>query len=179
MAEEFTIKSNALEAKINQLLPSQGGFATGLDLSASSMIIPVVDLTESAEGSNVRQDLQTAIAYGSATTFDINNTTTTIANTPGFWRLYGVATVINNTSLSKRCGIIINDGSSDKDVWNMKFTNNSVTGVSSQAIDNTFFLRAGDTLKISCNDTAICAGSVRQIADINGNLINPSGFTIL
>ena len=67
MAEEFTIKSEQIEAKINQLLPSQGGYGAGLDFSASTMVIPIVDLTETAEGSQLRQDLQTAFSYNSAT----------------------------------------------------------------------------------------------------------------
>ena len=50
MAEEFIIKSEAIEDKINQLLPSQGGFQAGVDFSASTMVIPIVDLTETAEG---------------------------------------------------------------------------------------------------------------------------------
>ena len=62
MAQEFTINSSAIESKINQLLPSQGGFGAGVDFSASTMVIPIVDLTESAEGSDVRQDLQTAFS---------------------------------------------------------------------------------------------------------------------
>ena len=59
MASEFTIKSEQIESKINQLLPSQGGYGAGVDFSASTMVIPIVDLTETAEGSALRQDLQT------------------------------------------------------------------------------------------------------------------------
>ena len=80
MAQEFTINSTAIETKINQLLPSQGGFGAGVDLSASTMVIPIVDLTESAEGSGVRQDLQTAISFNTATAFNVNNATTTVIN---------------------------------------------------------------------------------------------------
>ena len=69
MGQEFIIKSQDLEDKINQLLPSQGGFQAGVDLSASTQIIPIVDLTETAEGSNVRQDLQTALSLKSCTSF--------------------------------------------------------------------------------------------------------------
>ena len=36
MAQEFTINSTAIESKINQLLPSQGGFGAGVDFSAST-----------------------------------------------------------------------------------------------------------------------------------------------
>ena len=63
MAQEFTIKSQDIEDKINQLLPSQGGFGAGVDFSASTMVIPIVDLTETAEGSALRQDLQSAISF--------------------------------------------------------------------------------------------------------------------
>ena len=54
MAQEFVIKSQNIEDKINQLLPSQGGFQAGVDFSASTMVIPIVDLTETAEGSTLR-----------------------------------------------------------------------------------------------------------------------------
>ena len=67
MAQEFTINSSAIENKINQLLPSQGGFGAGIDFSASTMVIPIVDLTESAEGGTARQDLQTALSLISVT----------------------------------------------------------------------------------------------------------------
>ena len=70
MAQEFTIKSQDIEDKINQLLPSQGGQGAGIDFSASTMVIPVVDLTETAEGSSLRQDLQTSLSTA-MTTFSI------------------------------------------------------------------------------------------------------------
>ena len=63
MAQEFTIKSQSIEDKINQLLPSQGGFQPGVDFSASTMVIPIVDLTETAEGSSLRQDLQLSLIH--------------------------------------------------------------------------------------------------------------------
>ena len=44
----------------------------------------------------------------------------------------------------------------------------------SEKFDYIVFLKAGDSLKVkSSNAFAQIAGSVRQIADINGNLINP------
>ena len=73
MAQEFTIKSQDIEDKINQLLPSQGGAGAGVDFSASTMVIPIVDLTETAEGSSLRQDLQSSLSHKSITTFDVSN----------------------------------------------------------------------------------------------------------
>ena len=89
MAQEFTIKSQDIEDKINQLLPSQGGFAPGVDFSASTMVIPIVDLTETAEGSSLRQDLQTAFSLISLTDNTVTNQTVTIINTTGYFRLFG------------------------------------------------------------------------------------------
>ena len=81
MGQEFIIKSQSLEDKVNQLLPSQGGAAAGVDLSASTTIIPIVDLTETATGSLLRQDLQTSLGFNAITPFAVLNTTTTIINT--------------------------------------------------------------------------------------------------
>ena len=89
MAEEFTINSAAIETKINQLLPSQGGFQPGVDFSASTMVIPIIDLTETAEGGTARADLQTALSLTSITAFSVFNTTTTLINTTGYYRVFG------------------------------------------------------------------------------------------
>ena len=85
MGQEFFIKSDNLESKVRQLLPSQGGLGAGFDLSASTQIIPIVDLTESAEGSNVRQDLQTALSFDNITAHQVTGTTTTIINNTGYY----------------------------------------------------------------------------------------------
>ena len=78
MGQEFVIKSQQIEDKINQLLPSQGGFQAGVDFSASTTVIPIVDLTETAEGSALRQDLQTSFSLNSVTVSTAFNTTTTL-----------------------------------------------------------------------------------------------------
>ena len=80
MGQEYFINSQELEYKIRQLLPSQGGSGAGVDLSASTQIVPIIDLTESAEGSNVRQDLQTAFTLDNITRYDISNTTQSMIN---------------------------------------------------------------------------------------------------
>ena len=174
MAQEFTIKSQQIEDKINQLLPSQGGFQPGVDFSASTMVIPIVDLTETAEGSALRADLQTALSHTSATTFDVSNTNTTIINTTGYYRVIGT---INSmlSSTATEASIIINDGATDKIIYG--YRSPSVTGISGPInlnFDFNVFLSAGDQLEANSN-TSLCnlVGSVRQIADINGNLVNP------
>ena len=76
-----TVTSEALQLKLRQLLPSQQGFGT--DLSASDTIIPVIDLTSAAEGSDVNETLQSALAFGSQTVFAVANTNADQANSPG------------------------------------------------------------------------------------------------
>ena len=92
MAQEFTIKSEEIESKINQLLPSQGGFGAGVDFSASTMVIPIIDLTETAEGSSVRPDLQSAMSHNQITAFSVTNASNTVlVNTTGYFRVFGLA----------------------------------------------------------------------------------------
>jgi hypothetical protein len=95
MAQEFTINSADIEDKINQLLPSQGGKEPGVDFSASTMVVPIVDLTESAEGSSLRQDLQTASSFAS-TNVEIINNDLQLVNTTGYYQVVFSYTI--NTS---------------------------------------------------------------------------------
>jgi hypothetical protein len=173
MAQEFIIKSQDIEDKINQLLPSQGGFQAGVDFSASTMVIPIVDLTETAEGSALRADLQTALSFTTATAFAVQNTTTTVVNTTGYWRIYASSTLTRSASCIN--SIKINDGTSDKTIWSHDIPDSGSTiYTSTQLVDVIVKLEAGHSLKIVSSSAATdFTGSVRQVADVNGNLINP------
>tara|TARA_Y100000004_G_scaffold67038_1_gene75132 strand:- start:1505 stop:2032 length:528 start_codon:yes stop_codon:yes gene_type:complete len=173
MAQITSITSEALQAKIRQLLPSQQGF--GEDLQAQNVIVPIIDLTETAEGSTVRADLQTAIAFGSQTAFEVTNASTTIANTTGFYRIFGVVTCSTGTA-NTGGGFTMSDGLTTKQVWAHIDSGHASLGVSN--FDFTVFLSAGESINAFADSTNIVVtGSVRQIADVNGNLTNPSGFT--
>ena len=174
MAQEFTIKSQAIEDKINQLLPSQGGFEPGVDFSASTMVIPIVDLTESAEGSNLRQDLQTAYSFGSITTFNIENTFTTLINTTGYWKVLVTSQIMTGTASQRNEIYIVDAAAVAKIVFNHHSPSNNVNGSISVVKEFVVKLEAGDSLRVLSSGTSgVLAGCVRQIADINGNLINP------
>jgi hypothetical protein len=170
------ITSEALQKKIRNLLPSQQGF--GVDLQASNVIVPIVDLTAAAEGSTTGTDLQTALAFGSQTAFAAKSSTVVVANTAGFYRIFGTSSVETNTGFDTGTEFQMSDGLSTKAIW--KFTcalDSSKSGYSTQ-YDFIVFLRSGDSISaISDAPGAFIEGSVRQIADVNGNLVNPSGFT--
>lgn len=166
-----SVTSEALQLKLRQLLPSQQGFGT--DLSASDTIIPIIDLTASAEGSDVRQDLQTALAFGSQTAFSANNAGVVIANTPGFYRVFGLVTAKANGALAFTLG----DGVTTKTIWQMTGLASGTQNISSQ-VDFIVFLDTGEDISVfSASADSIAIGSSRQIADRNGKLVQPSGFS--
>ena len=170
MAQEFTIKSTAIEDKINQLLPSQGGAGAGIDFSASTMVIPIVDLTETAEGSALRQDLQTSLSLTSVTSFSVLNTTTTLINTTGYYRVFGNAEIQGSGVIS----FTLTDGFTSKILTRFIGGSGASTNQGNNLFDFNVFLEAGESLTCtSTSNVVLGRGVTRQIADINGNLINP------
>lgn len=179
MAQQVkTINSEALEAAYRSLTPAQDGFTE--DLMASNTIIPILDLTADAGGGSSPEYLQTALAFGSQTAFNVQNTTTVIANTAGFYRVFGVSST-NNKSTDGTNSFSMSDGLSSKTIWSHSLE----AAASTDAVDNTsiefdftVFLRSGDSLSaISDKNYGIISGSTRQVADVNGVLVNPVGFT--
>jgi len=177
--EIITVNSEELQTLIRNLLPSQRGF--GSELQASNVITPIIDLTAAAEGSSLREDLQTALAFGSQTTFQIQNTTTTIVNSPGFYRVIGCVTNLGTVSSGSMGGTLhLTDGSTTKTLWGMVIPGVS-TGVNpfSESFDFTVFLRPGDTLQgFSDNAGSIMTGSHRQVATGDGTIVQPNGFPL-
>jgi hypothetical protein len=173
VGQEFFINSEQLEDKIKNLLPSQGGLGAGFDLSASTQIVPIVDLTESAEGSNLRQDLQTAISFDSATAFSVANATTTVINNTGYFKVSGIIYGGALSGTNRTVTFQLTDGASTKDVFVVNW--NANTGESFvQPFDFNVFISAGDSLTVISNDGFIVAnGTTRQIANIDGELVNP------
>ena len=175
MAEEFVIKSNVIEDKINQLLPSQGGFQPGVDFSASTMVVPIIDLTETAEGSTVREDLQTASSFSSSLS-TATNATVTVTTTTGYFKLIGSYNMDANGGGSTDVSIFLDDGVTQKTV----FKQSAATGVAPSGItQNTFnlvvFASAGKSIKIkSTGAKATINCSSHQIADLLGNLTDPT-----
>jgi len=176
MAEIVNVTSEALQQTVRNLLPSQRGF--GEDLQASNVITPIIDLTPTAEGSVLRTDLQSALAFGSNTSYSVTNTTSTLTSTTGFFRLVGVSTIEQAVNALSNT-INITDGLSSKAIWQHGVVGSaSADSFSSAPFDFVVFLRPGDSLTATSGGSATTIdGSFRQIADVNGSLVVPSGFT--
>lgn len=175
MSQIISITSEALQATIRRLLPSQQGF--GEDLQASNVILPIVDLTPTAEGSSVPTYLQQALAFGSQTAFEVSNGQTQLAGSPGFYRVFGTVSIYMNTTSTISGFIQIQDGLATKRIYGMSVLDNTVGVLTSESFDFIAFLRAGDIMECLSTDSACkFVGSTRQVADVNGNLVSPNGF---
>jgi hypothetical protein len=167
-----SITSEALQQQIRILLPSQEGFGT--DLMAQNVIVPIIDLTAAAEGSSIPDYLRNALSFSSNTSFQARNSTVTIANTAGFWRIIGNVSLSTNAA-TKTGKISMSDGVSTKDL--LTWIGEANSGSMSWSFDFNIFLESGDSITATSNDTGMVVhGSSRQIADVGGILINPIGF---
>lgn len=178
MAEIREVVSERLQSTIRRLLPSQRGFTE--DLQASNVITPIIDITPSAEGSSLPDYLQTAVAFGSQTAFDESNSgVVTLINNAGFWRVFGAVSFTSNFANTQVIGFNLNDGSTTKQLYAYK-------KVSSTAFNELFCINFDFTVflpaNVSLETNTVGAGTningtYRQLADVNGVLQDPSGFT--
>lgn len=174
MAQEFFIKSANLEQKIREILPSQGGLGAGFDLSASTQIVPIVDVTESAEGSNVRADLQSALSFKTCTSFIQEGTSSVIINTTGTFRIKGTL-VCTNASTAGFGKIELLDASGTSKIILFQEAKTGGTGVTTVLpFDFLVKLEAGESVQaVSSVNTIIIQGTTRQIAALDGTLTDP------
>jgi len=174
LGQEYFINDQTLQDKVASLLPSQGGAGAGFDLSASTQIIPVIDLTESAEGSNFRQDLQTSLSLTSVTSFKVSNTTTTLVSTTGYFRVFGTFNGFSSAGADRSANFSLTDGTTTKIIQEYDLVTSAVLAKVIIPFDFIVFLPAGDSLTATSNVTQVnLSGVTRQIADVSGNLVNP------
>ena len=173
------VTDEALEKRFRDTFRSQGGAELVDDLYAQGVIVPVVDFTAAAEGVSLRSDLQ--VAWDFATTaYTVVNTTTAIASNAGFWKCdltAGVSDLDDVTTTTMR--IYIDSGLTTKNIWAWGPGSGGSAGAG-MAFDGSFvvFLRSGDTLRAQSTGIPFNLHVwTRQIADISGNLVDPSGFT--
>ena len=171
------VTSESLEKKFRDTFPSQGGAELVQDLFASGVIVPTVDFTAAAEGSALRSDLQSAWDFSTGYQ-QVNSSVAsfTLITNSGFWKVQTNANW-RDQGLGETGNLFIDDGASTKIIWEFTIASNLTTdqeGVSSSEM--VVFLRAGDSLKASCVGTTLQDVVWRQIADVNGNLVNPLGF---
>ena len=173
------LTDEALEKRFRDTFRSQGGAELVDDLYASGVIVPVVDFTAAAEGSALRADLQTAWDFSTGYT-SVNNASSTIINNAGFWLLDVLWTgELDFPSVQFRARLYLTDGATNKEFWKLESpvsTNNTPNSLAEQRM--VVFVRSGDSVVANARDTeSTLSVTYRQIADVSGNLINPTGFS--
>lgn len=175
MAQVRPVTSEALEAQIRNLLPSQNGFTE--DLQASNVITPIIDLTRAAQGTDVGQNLQTAWDFSTGFN-EVTATSSTVINNPGFWKVDLTASLVQ--SFACQWQIALTDGLTSKPIWEFNGKNGTIGNTTAVAEAHfVVFLRAGDSMTAGVSASVNYPINIwyRQIADVNGNLVNPFGFT--
>jgi len=171
------VTSEALEKKFRDVFPAQGGAELVQDLYASGVVQPVIDFSSVAEGSVLPQNLQTAWDFSTGH-INISNTTSNIITNTGFWKVTANATFGPNSTLNVQAYLNITDGLSTKKIWAVFLLSDNSSHDVETSNDFVVFLRAGDTLTgTTSNSRVFLDVTYRQIADVNGNLVNPLGFT--
>ena len=171
------VTDEALEKRFRDTFTSQGGSELVSDLYASGVIVPVVDFTGAATGQQLAQNLQTAWDFSTGFT-NTENTTNTLITTPGFWQIDVTWHIVSGTN-NRAINIFIDAGVTTKTVWYAISPGNTANQYTNAGDDKfVVFLRSGDSLKCTSNNAdAVISHWYRQIADVNGNLVDPFGFT--
>lgn len=171
------VTDEALEKRFRDTFRSQGGAELVDDLYAQGVIVPIVDFTAAATGQQLAENLQTAWDFSTGNTTTANTTSTLITNT-GFWIVNAVVTYDAGGLTGNFARLFLDDGSTTKNIWGFK-DDSAAGNVNSTIFQyNTVFLRSGDSLKAQTNSTKIVLETFyRQIATVNGDLVNPTGFT--
>ena len=87
---------------------------------------------------------------------------------------YGFHGTSHKYVANKTAKIDLTDGATTKSVWGSALIADSSVPNAFFNVDLVVFLKAGDSCSITTPSNAVFFGSSRQIADIDGNLVNPT-----
>ena len=147
-------------------------------MQASNVIVPVIDLTASAEGSSIGTSLQQALSFASQTSVQSISTTKTLASNAGFWKVDYQLRAASNTSFTGFSAIRLTDGLAVKNVVECQSETTTTTDINSVFGSIIVYLDAGDSILVVSSDARSPAfATARQVATTTGELINPAGFT--
>lgn len=170
--QNYEIVNPTLELQVSSLLPSVAGY--GGNLRSTNTIIPIVDLTSAAEGTLLPVNLQQALSFQGVTAFAAVGGTATLANVPGFYRIFGNASG-QNASGAQEAAFNMTDGASTKIIWSMGTSGAIAAFVN---FDFIVYLAAGESIIADSGGANMTLkGCTRQVATNDGTLVDPAGFS--
>ena len=155
----------------------RGQVNSGRDLHVSDIVIPVVDFTPTASGTSLPESLRYAINRNSSSLSGTTAVaTTSLGLSNGFYRIQ--ANLFGNTGRQKLDFVLVNPTLtlSLKTLFIDATTTNDGASMSTDFI---VYQEVGDDLSYSMgifSGAAFYSFTVTPIADVNGNIINPSGY---
>lgn len=172
--------NSPLYAQFRQDFPAQAGEGITSDLNYSDTIVPIVDMTDAAGEGTLPTYLQTATDFATDLVEVGTSASSTFITTPGFWNVDIIAS-ITGSSTNSSVSVKITDGVTTKTIFKMRGIGAGSTD--SEYIleaDKVVFVRAGDSVRVDMGSTSCRANiTYRQVATVNGELINPLGFSFL
>ena len=168
--------NSPLYARFRQDFPAQAGEGLVADLNYSDTIVPIIDMTDAAGEGVLPTDLQTAWDFTTGHAKVIQAFATPIT-TAGFWKV-GLTATMQAGGAAKQARIFISDGATSNEIWEWSSTINANNALTVLQDSFVIFLRSGDSLQVQSVDVDTTINIwYRQIADLNGNLINPNNFS--
>jgi len=174
----FQFRKEAIEEDLNSNFPSQGQGNPPLYYSLSEVVVPTYSINNAAEGSILREDLQTAWDFSTGHD-QVIGSNTTIINQTGFWKVELSGSLQIPTSGTRNITIQITDGLSSKTIFRIEI--DAIAAAAEGEIfvnrDFTIFTKSGESVVVFASADVIADVSYRQIATVNGTLVNPLGFS--
>lgn len=169
------VTDEALEKRFRDTFRAQGGAELVDDLYAQGVIVPVVDFTAAATGQQLAENLQTAWDFSTGSN-QVRNATTTLISNAGFWSVDLNVTCTGSTSGDAL--VYLSDGVTNKNVFVLSNVATNTDRHTTTSDKFVVFIKSGDSLAANSNSADVVIDIwYKQIATVNGDLVNPSGFT--
>lgn len=176
----FQFRDEAIEEDLNRTFRSQGQGRPEQYYNLSQTVVPTYSINDVAEGSGLPERLQQSWDYATDNKV-LSNGNSNLTSVPGFYKVSLIASTNDfaRASVTTIARVRITDGITPKNIWIWSTVGQA--GTAPEAIttaDFVIFLRSGDTL----NAQALAASETlniwyRQIATVNGTLVNPLGYS--
>lgn len=172
---ETPIVSPTLQNDFRTTFPSQ--VSSGRDLHVSDVIVPIVDFSSTATGSTLSELLNNAVDFATTDTGLINNSSATVVNTPGFYKITG-ACLTEAYTANATTHFTIDDGSTTKVVYTVGINNNGNDNRTNYSnFEFVSYLTAGMTLTLVASFYGWARAHSRQVADVSGVATVPLNYT--